>query len=120
MDIHFTARKFKARETVKEHAIAAVKKLDKFYDGIVRSDIILSFERTTNSLKVAEVNLHVHGTVLSAREKSEEYLKSIDLAVEKIERQLTKYKTKVRMKNKKTLRRMKEEKTASPTFGEDE
>jgi putative sigma-54 modulation protein len=108
MDIHFTARRFKAHDTIKEHAINAVKWLDKFYDGIVRSDIILSYERTTNSLKTAEINLHVHGTILTAREKTDEFHKSIDLAVEKLERQLAKYKTKLRMKNKKTLRRVKE------------
>ena len=119
MDIHFTARKFKARSMVREHAVSSIKKLDKFYDGIVRGDIILSFERSTNSLKMAEINLHVHGTILSAKEKSEEYIKSIDLAVEKLERQLTKYKTKIRMKNKRTLRRVKEEKIDSTITGED-
>lgn len=108
MDIHFTARKFKAHDTIKDHAINAVKWLDKFYDGIVRSDIILSYERMTNSLKIVEINLHVHGTILTAREKTEEFHKSIDLAVEKLERQLSKYKMKIRMKNKKTLRRVKE------------
>jgi len=109
MDIHFTARKFKAHDAVKEHALNAVKLLDKFYDGIVRVDIILSYERPTNSLKAAEINLHVHGTILSAKDKSEDFHKSIDLVIEKLERQLSKYKTKVRMKNKKTLRRVKEE-----------
>jgi putative sigma-54 modulation protein len=120
MDIHLTARKFRAREEIRKHAMTSVKKLDKFYDGIVRCDVILSFERTTNSLKVAEINLHVHGTVLTACEKSEEYFKSIDLAVEKLERQLAKYKTKLRMRNKKTLRRVKEETTVQPTPGDDE
>jgi putative sigma-54 modulation protein len=119
MDIHFTARKFRARDPIKEHAVRSVKKLDKFYDGIVRSDIILSFERTKKSLKMAEVNLHVHGTVLSAREKTEDFYKSIDLAIDKLERQLAKYKTKVRMQNKKQLRRVKEN-LLLPPGGEEE
>ncbi|MBI1807600.1 MAG: ribosome-associated translation inhibitor RaiA [Ignavibacteria bacterium] len=109
MDIHFTARKFKARDSIREHAIEAIKKLDKYYDGIVRGDIILSYERTTKSLKTAEINLHVYGTILTATEKSDDYLKSIYLAIDKLERQLAKYKMKLRMKNKKTLRRVKEE-----------
>ncbi len=117
MHIHFTARKFKAHSTVREHALDSVKRLDKYYDGIVRSDIILSFERPTNSIKTAEINLHVHGTTLSAKEKTEDFHKSIDLAVEKIERQLEKYKMKLTKKNKKTLRRVKE-KSSEP--GEEE
>ena len=111
MDIHFTARKFKARSNVKEHAIEAVKGLDRYYDGIVRGDIILSFERTTQSVKIAEINLHVHGMTLTATESSVDFIKSIDLAVEKLERQLSKYKTKIRMKDKKQLRRVKEKVT---------
>jgi putative sigma-54 modulation protein len=109
MDIHFTARKFKARDNLKTHAVSELKRLDKFYDGIVRGDIILSYQRSANSLKTAEINLHVHGTILTAKEQSEEFLKSINLAVDKIERQLSKYKTKLQMKDKKTLRRVKEE-----------
>ncbi|MDI6767063.1 MAG: ribosome-associated translation inhibitor RaiA [Bacteroidota bacterium] len=109
MDIHFTARKFKAHDTIKEHAIESIKLLDKLYDGIVRCDIILSYEKSTNSQKIAEVTLHVQGTTLIAKEKSDDYHKSIELAVEKLERQLGKYKSKLRKKNKKTLRRVKEE-----------
>ncbi len=117
MEIHFTARKFKAHETVRAHAIESVKKLDRYYDGIVRGDIILSYERPTQSIKTAEINLHVHGTHLSAREQSEDFHKSIDLALGKIEHQLEKYKTKIRGKDKKTLRQKKE---TSVSSGEEE
>lgn len=109
MEIHFTARKFKARSEVQKYASDAVKRLDKYYDGIVRADIILSFERSTQSVKTAEINLHVYGTTLSATETSEEFNKSIELVIVKLERQLAKYKTKLRMKNKKTLRKVKED-----------
>ena len=108
MDIHFTARRFKAHKDVKDHSLTSVKKLDKYYDGIVRVDIILSFERSTKSVKTAEITLHVHGATLLAKEKSEDFHKSIDLAVEKLERQLAKYKTKLRKKDKQALRRAKE------------
>ncbi len=119
MDIHFTARKFRARKNVKDHAIEAVKKLDRYYDGIVRGTIVLSFERMAKSVKSAEITLHVYGTVLTGRERSEDFLKSVDLAVDKLERQLEKYKTKLHTKNKKTLRRVKEE-IAEPVGEEDE
>jgi putative sigma-54 modulation protein len=98
--------------------VAAVRRLDKFFDGIVRADVILSFERTVQSIKKAEINLHVHGTVLTATETSEEFPKSVELAVLKLERQLSKYKTKLRLKNKKTLRRVKED--VSETLAGDE
>lgn len=107
MEIHFTARHFHAHDTVKEHAIDSVKKLDRFYDGIRRCDVVLSFERSTNSVKVVEINLHVNRTLLTAVEKSEEFHKSIELAVEKLERQLVKYKTRLQKKDKKKVRQVK-------------
>jgi putative sigma-54 modulation protein len=119
MDIHFTARKFRARNELKRHTHDAIKKLDRFYDGIVRADVILSFERSVQSVKVAEINLYVHGTILSARESSEEFAKSVDFAIGKLERRLSKYKTKLRMKDKKTLRRVKQD-GVSVTAGEEE
>ncbi len=119
MDIHFTARKFKPHEAIRDHALSVIKKLDNYYDGIIRCDVILSFEGKDPSLKTVEINIHVLGTILIAKEKSDEFLKSIDVAVEKIERQLDKYKSKQRMKNKKTLRKMKE-KTTVEDAGDDE
>ena len=108
MNVKFTARRFRAHPDTKEHARESVKKLIKYYDGIVSAEIILSFERVTKSVKTAEVNLRVYGTVLSAKEKSEDFIKSIDAAVEKLSVQLTKYKTKLRMKDKNMVRAIQE------------
>lgn len=119
MEVHFTARRFKPHKEIREHAVEAIRKLDRFYDGIVRGDVILSFERTLKSVKSAEINVHVNGVVLTAKDKSQDFYKSIDLAVAKLERQLAKHKTKVRMKNKKALRRVKEDST-QPVNGVEE
>ena len=117
MQFHFTARKFKAHATLRSHATDAVSRLPRYYDGIVRGDVVLGFERPSNSVKWAEVTIHVHGNVLSAREHSEDFVKSIDLAIQKVERQLSKYKSRVRVKDKKTLRKVKED-AVSEELGE--
>jgi putative sigma-54 modulation protein len=108
MQIMFTARRFRARPEIKTHAMETVERLDRFYDGIVKGAVILSFEGSTKNIKVAEVNLHVHGVLLTAKEKSGDYRKSIDLAVEKISKQLSKYKTRVRLKDKGRVRLMRQ------------
>ena len=108
MDMHFTARRFKAHQDVRDHALSSIKKLDKYYDGIVRADIVLSYEHKPNSTKIAEVMLRVHGTLLTAKEKSDDFHKSIDLCIDKLGRRLDRYKTKLRKKDKRTLRRVKE------------
>ena len=108
MNIRFTARRFRAHPDIKQHAIDAVQKLDKFYDGIVTASVILSYERATKSIKTAEMNLHVYGMVLSAKEKSDDYYKSIDATAEKLSMQLAKYKTKLRAKDKSKVRALQD------------
>jgi putative sigma-54 modulation protein len=107
MQITITARRFRAHASIREHAADAINNLAKFYDGIVHADVILSFERASDSVKAAEVNVHVYGATLSAKEKSDDYIKSIDKAVGKIERQLTKYKDRLKLKDRKVLARVK-------------
>jgi len=59
-------------------------------------------------VKTAEINVHVHGTVLTAKEKSEDFIKSIDATGEKLAMQLAKYKTRLRAKDKMKVRAIKE------------
>ena len=96
MNIQFTARHFKAHEGLKQYALSQVSTLKKYYDGIVNGNIVLRFEKTKYSVKIAEINLGVYGTSLVAVEKSEDFYKSIDIAIENLERQLLKYKGKRR------------------------
>jgi putative sigma-54 modulation protein len=96
MNVQFTARHFKAHDGLKHYALQQVSTLKKYYDGIVTGNIILRFEKPKDSLKIAEINLAVFGTKLVAIEKSENFYKSIDNAVDKLERQLLKYKGKKR------------------------
>jgi putative sigma-54 modulation protein len=107
MHTKFTARRFRARPELKEHALGQVKKLNKFFDSIVSADIILSFEGAEKNIKIAEINLRVHGSILTAKEKSDDFRKSVDFATEKLGMQLEKYKTKLRSKDKNKVRELK-------------
>ena len=107
MDIKLTARRFHAQPETKEHAMNQVGKLDRFFDGIVSADVILSFEGAAKNIKIAEIDLHVHRTVLTAKEKSDDFRKSVDLAAEKLNLQLQKYKSKLRSKDKNKVRALK-------------
>jgi putative sigma-54 modulation protein len=98
MNIKFTARHFKAHDSLKEHASSQIENLTKYYNGIISSEVILSFEKVRDSVKIAEITLNVNGKTLKAAGKSEEFTKSIDLAVTKIETQLKKFKDKLRDK----------------------
>ena len=108
MNIKFTARHFTPRAGLRQHALEEVRKLAKFYDGIVSATVILSYERATNSVKTAEINIIVYGKVLSATEKSDDYLKSIDAAAGKLAQRLRTYKSKLHSKNKTRVRKIQD------------
>lgn len=93
MRISFTARHFKATNRLKEYAEIKVRSLKKYYEGIIDCEIILDYEKLN---QIAEIAIKVYGQRLVARERSEDIFKSIDLAVEKLERQIKKYKGKLR------------------------
>jgi len=94
MNISITARKFKAHSTLKEHIEGQINSLKKFNDDILNADVILSYQNPKDSLKIAEIILQVPGQTLTAKEQTEDFVKSVNASVEKISRQLKKLKTK--------------------------
>ena len=91
MRINFTARHYKPSRRLKEYAQNEVKRLEKYYDGIIDCDIILDYQK---DIQIAEIIISVYGSKLTVTEKTEDIYKSIDFAVTKLERQLKKYKEK--------------------------
>jgi putative sigma-54 modulation protein len=94
MNIIITARKFKARETLKDHIKDEVKTLLKINDNIISAEVILSFQNSHDSIKKTEITLHIPGQTLVAAEESDEFTKSVSAAVAKLLRQLKTLKSK--------------------------
>ena len=103
-----TSRHFKAHESLNHYAEMSVAKLDRYYDGIIKCEVKLSYEKARNSLKVAEVIATVYKSKLTGMGKTDEFSKSIDVAVEKVLAQLKKYKEKLHAKNRKQVRQARE------------
>jgi putative sigma-54 modulation protein len=94
MKINITARKFKAHESLKDMIKSEVSSLEKFNDEILSADVILSYRNVKESIKIAEIVIHIPGQTISATEEAEEYSKAISGVIRKLERQLEKVKTK--------------------------
>jgi putative sigma-54 modulation protein len=107
MVIHFTSRHFKAHESLNEYAENAVQQVAHFFDGVIRTDVILSFEKKHKSTKIAEVHVSVHNAVLVGVGKSEDFFKSIDEAVEKVTAQVKRYKSKLKAKDRDKVRKVR-------------
>lgn len=101
MNIQITARKFRAKDSLKDFIREEIKSLEKFSDQIIEANIVLSYIHPKDSIKNVEIVLQIPGKVITVNEASEEFEKSLNVAIEKLKRQLTKVKTKriVRKKN---------------------
>jgi putative sigma-54 modulation protein len=105
MDIRITARHFTANDSLREYAYAALKKLERYYNGILTADMVLSYQKMQNSIKTVELHVNVYGTTLKSVSGTEDFSKSVDEAIEKVERQIQRYKSKLREKEKVKIRK---------------
>lgn len=94
MEIQITSRKFRAKDSLKDFISKKVKTLEKYNNDILDANIVLSYTHQSDSIKHADIVLQVPGKTLSVSEESENFNVSIDNAVEKLQRQLKKLKTK--------------------------
>ncbi len=101
MNVRITSRKFRAKPTLKDFIKEELKSLEKFEDRILGANVVLSFTHPKDSIKSAEIVLSLPGKIISVTESTEDFEKSVSIAVQKIRKQISKLKTKrtVRKKN---------------------
>lgn len=100
MKIQITSRKFKAKDTLKEFIENEVSRMERFSEDIIDVDVVLSFIHNKDSIKNAEIKVTLPKKVLLVEESSEDFSKSVTLAVDKLIRQIRHLKSKRKPKRK--------------------
>ena len=108
MNIKITSRHFKSHESLSEYVKGEIEDLTHYYDGIIKAEVIFSYEKSRNSVKIAEISLSVYGGILTGIGKSDDFEKSVDMAIAKLKIRLKKYKEKLHAKDRKSVRRIRE------------
>jgi putative sigma-54 modulation protein len=93
MQLSITFRHMDASDSIREYAQERVERVNKYIDRAGEAHVVLSLERHLHN---AEIQIQSGSWVLRGREKSEDMHASIDGAMEKIERQLTRQKEKIK------------------------
>ena len=96
MDIAVKGRNISVTEALERYALEKVERVSKFFDdekSVSRAEVELIHERNPAipESEVAETTLFINGTVLKAREASEDMYASIDRMYDKLERQVRRY-----------------------------
>lgn len=94
METTFTFRNIEASDALKKHTLQKLKRLKKYLVKATTAHVIFNTERFNH---IVELTLNANGIQHVSHEKSEDMYTSIDKAVRKLERQLIKYKE--RLKN---------------------
>lgn len=92
--VSITARHFKAHDTLQEYIKSSVENLAKYHEEILHAEVILSFEKAVNSIKICEILVKLRDKTLTSKEESDDFVKSVDKSINKIESQMLKYKDK--------------------------
>jgi ribosomal subunit interface protein len=91
MQTTVTFRHIKARQDLHEAAIEQATKFNRFYDGIISTNI----EFIHDVDNVVEFKVNVQGNTFISKENTEDFTKSLNIASDKMVRQLKKWKTKI-------------------------
>jgi putative sigma-54 modulation protein len=92
MNIIVTGRHFEITDALKKYAERKIKKFARYLSNITEAIVTLSIEKYRHK---AEVLLKVNGYLIQAEGITGEIYSSIDEVVEKLERQVKKYKEKL-------------------------
>jgi len=93
MNIEFTARHFHAPDNLRDYAEKEVSRILKYYSRAVQCQVILIQE---NNQFTTELNLSIPHRKLNVKDTTDNVTKSIDRAVRKMIKRVSKIKTKQR------------------------
>ncbi|MCX5896363.1 MAG: ribosome-associated translation inhibitor RaiA [Proteobacteria bacterium] len=93
MEVTVTFRHLASTDALRSYAQEKVMRIKKYVSVTAEVAVVLSLEKHRH---LAEITLNTDGATINAREVTEDMYAAIDLAVDKIERQVKKHKEKVK------------------------
>jgi putative sigma-54 modulation protein len=97
--VSVTFRHTQPTEALKRYAAEKVHKIGKYFYRPLEAHVVLSVDSKNRQL--AEITLQARGMTIHGREETEDLYSAIDLVMDKVEQQIRKYKTKLRLRRKR-------------------
>ncbi|MHB9131433.1 MAG: ribosome hibernation-promoting factor, HPF/YfiA family [Armatimonadota bacterium] len=115
MQIIFSGKHIAVTPAVREYAEGKLSKLTRFFDQLQEVKVTDSILRNQH---VVEVTLNADGRLIRAEERSPDIYTTIDLVLEKLERQLKRYKSRFVTRTRESLGGQKTAEVTSPSATE--
>jgi putative sigma-54 modulation protein len=102
MDVIITSRNVEVTDWLRKYVEKKIGKLEKFLPNATEAKVELTQEKTrsADTREVVQVTILNDKTVIRAEEKSSDMFAAIDMVVDKLERQIKKYKGKIRTRRR--------------------
>lgn len=96
MQLIVSGKNFEVSEWLKDYCEKKVGKLEHYLSTLTEARIELALEKTKNvkQSQVVQVTLRTNGTILRGEERSSDFAAAIDVVVDKLHKQIERYKTK--------------------------
>jgi putative sigma-54 modulation protein len=95
MSVQINARQFELTDQMHDYVIKKISKLERYLDVLEEATADLTYAKTARSAadrQVAQLTIRGKGVLLRAEERSDDMQASVDAALEKIVRQIDRYK----------------------------
>lgn len=94
MNVHVSFRHMESSDMAREYAVSKLERVtDKYVQGRIDADVVLSVEKFRH---IATLRLQIKNLTVKAEASSEDMYSSIDLVLDKVERQLRRHKERLR------------------------
>ena len=87
-------------QAIREYVENKVSKLEKYFADSLEANVYANAKVYKNNKKKIEITVPLKGVTLRAEETNEDFYAAVDLAVDKLERQMRKHKTKINRKGR--------------------
>ncbi|MEW5865604.1 MAG: ribosome-associated translation inhibitor RaiA [Bacillota bacterium] len=106
MEITVKGKNVEVTKALRDYAEKKVRKIQRFFEGdTIDAQVTMDVEK---GFHVVEVTMQVNGLLLRGEDKTGDMYASVDGAVDKIERQIRKYKTRINRRLRQTGARLVE------------
>ncbi len=93
MEITVKGKNVEVTRALRDYAEKKVRKIQRFFEGdMIDAQVTMGIEK---GLHIVEVTMQINGLLLRGEDKTGDMYASVDGAVDKIERQIRKYKTRI-------------------------
>lgn len=107
MNLTISGRHLEITDAIRDHVTVGLDRVKRHFDKVIDANVVLAIEKHRHR-QIAEINLHANGLRINAKESSPDLYTSIDSALSKIERQVTRHKERIKRHQPRTARETRE------------